>query len=208
MLHDWLAALNWGDVATWVQGIATVGTLWLGLTILRSDRKKAERAQAAQITVWRDTDETWKQSPEYDSSQTHWVLNVWNTSTQPVTRPFIRFVPYTRREFEKTENSHMDYDRLVKMTPFLISAEFEDARLSLDPGQRVHMVVSVQEVLVKKVLLQFNDAAGTQWTKDMSTSTLWKYRDVELPAWADFIMFLIIVASYPIRKRLPSHRES
>jgi hypothetical protein len=42
---------DWGDVATWITGILTAGTLWLGFTILRSDRKKEERSQASLVYI-------------------------------------------------------------------------------------------------------------------------------------------------------------
>jgi hypothetical protein len=47
-LH-WLAKLDWGDVATWLTGLFTAGSLILGFSILRADRKKQERAEAAGI---------------------------------------------------------------------------------------------------------------------------------------------------------------
>jgi hypothetical protein len=47
--HTVVMAPPWDMVealGTWFAGIATAGSLFLGFTILRSDRKKAEREQA------------------------------------------------------------------------------------------------------------------------------------------------------------------
>ena len=39
-------------IGTWFAGVVTAGSFWLGFTILRSDRKKEERAQASRFVVW------------------------------------------------------------------------------------------------------------------------------------------------------------
>lgn len=39
-------------LGTWFAGVATAGSFWLGFTILRSDRKREERAQAAKIAIY------------------------------------------------------------------------------------------------------------------------------------------------------------
>jgi hypothetical protein len=43
--------IDWGDIATWVTGLFTAGSLLLGFIILRADRKRAERAEAAGVHI-------------------------------------------------------------------------------------------------------------------------------------------------------------
>jgi hypothetical protein len=41
-----------GDLATWVVGLLTAGSLLLGFSILRRDRRDKRREQAAKVTAW------------------------------------------------------------------------------------------------------------------------------------------------------------
>jgi hypothetical protein len=41
-----------GSWADWVSGLATAGSLFLGFTILRGDRRKADQAEATQVVAW------------------------------------------------------------------------------------------------------------------------------------------------------------
>jgi hypothetical protein len=41
-----------GSLADWLTGIGTVGSLYLGFTILMRDRRKADQAEATQVVAW------------------------------------------------------------------------------------------------------------------------------------------------------------
>jgi hypothetical protein len=41
-----------GSWAEWISGLATAGSLFLGFTILRGDRRKAEAPEATQVVTW------------------------------------------------------------------------------------------------------------------------------------------------------------
>ena len=40
---------DWGDAGTWVTGLFTAGSLVLGFSILRNDKRKEERSEAAKV---------------------------------------------------------------------------------------------------------------------------------------------------------------
>jgi hypothetical protein len=65
-------------LGTWFAGAVTAGSFWLGFSILRSDRKNEERAQAAKVAIL----------PESfpDTSEDDWRLRirVWNHSDRPI----------------------------------------------------------------------------------------------------------------------------
>jgi len=70
---------DWGDVGTWVQGIATVATFILGFRILLSDRRRQERQQAARVAILH------RQLSEADPKA--WSISVDNHSDLPIYHP-------------------------------------------------------------------------------------------------------------------------
>jgi len=69
-------------LGTWFAGIATAGSLFLGFTILRSDRKKAEREQAEQVVV--SSILSMRAGEDAGDDMT---IHVHNTSPKPIRSP-------------------------------------------------------------------------------------------------------------------------
>ena len=71
-------------IGTWFAGIATAGSLWLGFTILRSDRNKEERDQAGKVAVFSKV-LFWE--PSHPEHGLQIQVRVWNNSPLPIIDP-------------------------------------------------------------------------------------------------------------------------
>lgn len=94
---DDLSQVQWGPVSAWVGSILTAGSLWLGFSILKRDRKVARQKQAAKFLCWYTNDWDYQPDPNYP-----WKVDfqAHNTSRQIVVNAFIniRFNPKAREE--------------------------------------------------------------------------------------------------------------
>jgi hypothetical protein len=80
----------WGDLATWVTGLFTAGSLLLGFSIIQKDRKKEEWSQASKVAVNVDTFTRVSEGkvPTVDRSW-NFTVRMWNHSDQPIFEPRI-----------------------------------------------------------------------------------------------------------------------
>jgi hypothetical protein len=69
---------DWGDVATWVTGIFTAGTLMLGLYLLRRDSTKEQSSQARSVVVFEEG------GVDTESGGVGAAIHIWNFSERPI----------------------------------------------------------------------------------------------------------------------------
>jgi hypothetical protein len=148
-MSDWLSGIAWGDVATWFTGIVTAGSFWLGFTILRSDRKKEEREQAAKIAIL----------PESfpDTSEDDWRLRirVWNHSDRPIFHTFLY---------------NYNADPLAGATLFEVKSRLHNADPVILPGESAELEVKdVDDVTYAGLYVVFSDASGLEWKYRVGT---------------------------------------
>ena len=70
-------------LGTWFAGVVTAGSFWLGFSILRSDRKKEERAQAAKVAILPES------FPVKSEDDWRLRIRVWNHSDRPIFHTFL-----------------------------------------------------------------------------------------------------------------------
>jgi len=141
-------------LGTWFAGVATAGSLWLGFTILRSDRKKEERSQASRFLIWSDGIELADGSADgsTDGSHLDYILRVWNTSDMAIFFMRIRGLGNT-----------IHCDTLVDPS---------SSMLALHPGeQRQYRAPWNPSLGLEGVSVFFRDAAGSRWKYEVYNKT-------------------------------------
>jgi hypothetical protein len=94
-----VAAVQWGDVATWVSGLATTGAVWFAGLQLREFRKRDandRRVELAGVTVeWKLQDDPEPPEPDGTTVSTY-VFTLHNPGRLPVTHVSVHVnVPIT-----------------------------------------------------------------------------------------------------------------
>jgi hypothetical protein len=135
-----------------VTGFFTAGSLFLGFSILRSDRRRAERAQAAKFLIWYFIEESEKRPDP------HLVVYVWNTSDQPIFLPTITGGLGTGYVFSAHESGGKD--------------------MIIGPGEEDQMAFPVNKGygLPEDLVVSFKDAAGVPWKYEVTQGRLSKIR--------------------------------
>jgi len=149
--------ISWGDVATWVTGIATIALFIIGFCQIRNERKARERAddekrvsarcsQADQIAVW-----IAMQGYNIEYGSELWIA-VRNQSSQPIYNLVIQCIllgndgdVFSRRPFPE----HQARIDVVPPGEGYIPIRFEPGGMFKRPG----------------VELAFQDAKGINWLR-------------------------------------------
>jgi hypothetical protein len=177
--------INWGDVATWVTGSITAGSLWLGFSILRSDHKKEERAQAQRVLAWSDDrihiPEEWKALPPGLLQPHQATINVTNSSEHPVVHYFVYAEPLTERQL-RTRAGKTVARSLMASTRFS-NAPSADLKVvstqALPAGQSITVRINMPVIpIAYDLFLRFSDINGRDWTRSVKTSKLWRTDNV------------------------------
>ncbi|MEW1548300.1 hypothetical protein [Streptomyces tsukubensis] len=144
-----MTGLDWGTVPTWISSLLTGGSLLLGFHILLRDRKKEERSEGLKVVCWH----------EYDSDISGtWTVHVLNTADRPITYPRV----ITRFSIASS----------VFLEPFSIGA-------ILPAGEELTWTSGPREPGAPKVSavgIEFTDADGAEWVRDLDTRELHRRR--------------------------------
>lgn len=151
----WWLSITWGSAADWVAGVATVGALFLGLSILSGDRKVKRRELADSFSTW------WEivvegRSDENGETSTHELrLHAYNAGLLPVqgaavTRP----------------NKH-DEDFLFH--EFLKETGVDEIEV-IEPGERTDRVLSFSSPPASPdYFITFSDGRGRTWHRALGS---------------------------------------
>jgi hypothetical protein len=197
-----MSGIIWGDVATWFTGVLTGGSLLLGFSILRNDRRKEERAKVSDIVCWYreiSADKYAKVYPgEEPSSEDRFFYRValHNLSPRPVLYAQIdiheRRFSEIRSQFSDEDLRHMDYPGFIaaSVKPFGMSASLEGRPKKKD-GHYGHYRVVATEIYTSQmcktyiplpwpaefytVNVVFFDSSNLQWCADLTHKRLQRY---------------------------------
>lgn len=135
---------SWEALGTWFSGILTAGSLILGFSILRRDRQREERAQAAKVSAWFEGHLFAKKVSIY----------VANHSEQVIRVPVLLL------------KAPADSDALDQQMPL--------EPQTVMPGQVAHYADEYLEAPLAhyKAVVTFTDTAGVAWERDMKTQEL------------------------------------
>jgi hypothetical protein len=167
--HGVLFGLPNGDLATWVVGLLTAGTLLLGFYILLRDRRKEESRQAARIAAWADPDsigrtkvgDTLDVTVYNGSDSVVTSIRVLLTHTPPYD-PQLTLPPWIRKFRNRLQSRQ---DRLFAMKSLAAVAGDGDDRV-LAPGSRLRkrFIVSADFPISRsQIIVDFTDSSGSRW---------------------------------------------
>jgi len=168
-------------LGTWFAGVATAGSLFLGFSILRSDRKKEQRSQALRFVYWDEgrlgLRKGYATLTQYEPPFTYRVV-VHNTSDQPIVRPMLelrRMPPRTaKRKFGR--QSFVDYypREDVGGHKLKLLKNFDDYRnWYLPPRAFIDRTIELPAAPdIFWTWISFVDATGTSWRRDLATGKL------------------------------------
>ena len=181
---DWHGdVIDWGSVPAWVGGILTGASFWLGFTILRRDKRKAQRAHAEQLVCWLDPDPR-----EYNHKLFQWnehepvTLHLSNTSNSPVIR--VCMVTYLDRKqkdgilaWEKANPKLNRWNNQMVSGRATSPIGDRDKSFALTGGVDVSMSVpNVDRPLrFMKIWVTFYDSNGKQWARYVPNQKLYPY---------------------------------
>jgi hypothetical protein len=150
MAHYHGHRIDWGNVPAWAGAILTSGTLFVGFTVLRRDKRTAERVQADKIICW------------HELEHPHVKVTVLNASDQLIFRVRVSILASPRKPFVRGGRLHIFEE--VQLDP--IEPE-------LDSDQRLVRVGKVPEDMSfydAKVI--FREIRGWKWRRDVRRETL------------------------------------
>jgi len=101
-----------GSLAEWLTGIGTVGSLYLGFTILKRDRRKADQAEATQVVVW-----------FVNQEDGNTELNLTNGGSRPIVN-----VTFCLASLDKQGKAAASW-RILNVAPVLASGEGSSLRI-------------------------------------------------------------------------------
>jgi hypothetical protein len=151
--------MDWNKVeavGTWFAGIATAGSLWLGFTILRSDRKREERSQADKIDIY---------------SQSHWGVDdvkqvdvrVWNHSDQPIFNTHLHGVLSSGDALSFRSKRALNDKQLLGL---------------ILPGDSAKLhLKSMNRISTDQLYVTFSDANRVDWKYQVGSRQLSKWQD-------------------------------
>jgi hypothetical protein len=161
-------AIDWGNVATWLAGIATVLTLWFGIyqwATLRRDAQSERSlklqyehiAQASCIFAWIDADH----------------IVVGNSSTEPVYAVVVHYVYMDGRDPGTAEETEARIRQIVEQPGPIGATAREAARSPISQYRAVIQTLPPGNYLVAKappmasagVEIAFTDRANTCWVR-------------------------------------------
>lgn len=160
-------AVNWGDVATWVTGLATIALFVIGFLQIRIERDarrrrelEAERAgrreQAERISCW-VVGRNMQIDPKHENTREMIWVAVLNDSSQPVYRAALSLYSLDsvrrRREDEGKHGGSRDMSHVyVGVVP---------------PGLGYMGLPGVSAIMIREpgVEIAFTDAAGCHWMR-------------------------------------------
>jgi hypothetical protein len=175
---------DWGDVATWVQGVATAGSLWLGFGILRSDRKREERAQAAKIHARLVA--PFVIEPDLEGACTVFVVN---RSDSPIfsVHPLATPLPPTQRLAIKGTNSsyrHLTDSELINGPQIEIGTFMRDGKgiSTVEPGEELGAALDLPfSSAFYSIRVEFSDINGVRWIRPVDSHNFFKYTRKHYP---------------------------
>lgn len=179
-MNEWMAALEWGDVPTWLSSLGGIGALIAAsiaakasLNVLRieSDRDKdaderAQRAQADLVAAWLTTED--------ETDWNAWHLCVINESKIPIFEFVVDILSTADDEAYFYEDVTVNEDNITRRhlpvvgpgrTSIPIPELLEDLteEESLEQLGFLHSSVGVSST--HEVWITFRDAAGIRWVR-------------------------------------------
>jgi hypothetical protein len=145
-----LNRMQMGSLAEWVSGLATAGSLFLGFTILRGDRRKGEALEATQVVTW------FVNQPNG---------NVELTITNGASRPIVHVMLNLASVDEQGRSAALW--KMINVAPVLSSDE--SVSLSI-PFREFHANGSYP------TYIQFRDSNGISWRRNVRSGRLRKTR--------------------------------
>jgi hypothetical protein len=184
--HTVVMAPPWDMVealGTWFAGIATAGSLFLGFTILRSDRKKAEREQAEQVVV--SSILSMRAGEDAGDDMT---IHVHNTSPKPIRSPTLIADGRRPKQVIRDLQQAGGQDELIQTLRGVneIGPELHEGWLDRPSnpfrpidviqadGERTMIVKLPRPPICYTFKFSFFDAKGIYWTRDVGSHTLSK----------------------------------
>ncbi|TFD15517.1 hypothetical protein E3T26_06965 [Cryobacterium sp. TMT1-21] len=151
--------LEWGSVAQWVSGLLTAGSLYLGLTILRRDRDKADLLSADAFVVWSDTIKITATVPNYFVT-----VSSFNGGDMPIINPYL--MAYSNPGFKPI---NMLVNRKANDIGVIIEGK-ERNQISFDSGN-----VDPETL---KLFIVFRDARGYEWRRTLDFGKYMSQRQI------------------------------
>jgi hypothetical protein len=151
--------LEWGSVAQWVSGILTAGSLYLGLTILRRDRDKADRLSADAFVVWSDIVILTTSKPQYFVHVTS-----FNSGNMHIINPYL--MAYSSPGVKSVKS-------LAKRKP-------TDIGVVIEPNERneISFDCGVVDPETLKLFIVFRDTRGYEWRRTLDFGKYMSQRQI------------------------------
>ena len=143
----WWNHQEWGNVAQWVSGLLTAGSLFLGFTILRRDRDKAARSSADAFVTWVKA----KKTDSRDGVRYETTVYGYNAGDLPILDPQVRI----RQGGDRPSMARSFGLALNAIGPSVEAQSRFD--LDLPP-------------ISSRFIVTFKDAMGQEWARDVRTA--------------------------------------
>ncbi len=142
---DWFSSINWGTVPDWVTGLLTAATLFLAVMILLGDRRRAKRAEADAFSTWPVFMGTHAvpDLPDYAVE-----LHAYNAGDKPILYTMVMVRPGSPQHALQT----MSTKPIPPQTEVVSKIGFDNIWYD------------------SPLLIQFRDARGQTWLRDVNTN--------------------------------------
>jgi hypothetical protein len=172
--------IDWGDIATWVTGWFTAGSLLLGFSILRSDKKKEERTEAAGVHVRLKGHFDAK-----DKTRSHGVrIVIENRSTTPMFDVRVCAQPRSAKQMERMSITPAQLDAIfdVDVKDTAKATKFESGYLEendngiLEPGTNAAGILKLPfDSVFYDLRVEFSDVNAIRWIRKPDSWELIRY---------------------------------
>lgn len=151
-----MGSVQWGDVATWVGGIATSAALYLTYGLLRITRREQRAAQAEKREAQARLVSAWTNQIQQDSSSSKYSVNftLQNFSDEPV---------YGLRVAVGSEWSGTDIAYVELDLDYIVPPKYQQQKEIVLQFSRTSAGTAGSSLPVE---LLFSDSGGKRWHRD------------------------------------------